>query len=157
MDDKQTSVQLPISVDPISEKEVLLVIKQLRNGKSAGADDIGYNWNCSSTWSDSSVPHLTDLCNMVWQQECAPAGWKNIIPLQKKGDLSGCSNWRGITLLSVTRQGVFHGNFESYAGRCRPVISITTSWFLLADLARIRFYLEADHRESDRIKDVSLW
>jgi len=49
MDDKQTSVQLPISVDPISEKEVLLVIKQLRNGKSAGADDIGYNWNCSST------------------------------------------------------------------------------------------------------------
>ena len=52
---------------------------------------------------DSAVPHLTDLCNMVWQQERVPADWKNgiIIPLPKKGDLSDCGNWQGISLLSV--------------------------------------------------------
>jgi len=57
---------------------------------------------CNS-YSDSTVPHLTDLCNMVWQQERVPADWENgiIIPLPKKGDLSDCGNWQGITLLSV--------------------------------------------------------
>jgi len=40
---------------------------------------------------------------MIWQQKAIPADWKKgiIIPLPKKGDLSECSNWRGITLLSV--------------------------------------------------------
>jgi len=51
----------------------------------------------------SVVPHLTNVCNMVWHQEQIPADWKNriSIPLPKKGDLTECSNWRGITLLSV--------------------------------------------------------
>ena len=40
MDDTQASEQLPVSVDPISEKEVILAIKQLKNGKSAGVDSI---------------------------------------------------------------------------------------------------------------------
>jgi len=64
MDDTQASEQLPVSVDPISEKEVILAIKQLKNGKSAGMDGIQLEL---LKYSDSAVPHLTDLCNMVWQ------------------------------------------------------------------------------------------
>ena len=96
MDDTQASEQLPVSVDP---KEVILAIKQLKNGKSAGVDGIQLEL---LKYSDSAVPHLTDLCNMVWQQERVPADWKNgiIIPLPKKGDLSDCGYWRGITVLS---------------------------------------------------------
>jgi len=70
MDATQASVQLPISVGRISEREVILAIKQLENGKSAGVDGIQLEL---LKYSDSAVPHLTDLCNMVWQQERAPA------------------------------------------------------------------------------------
>ena len=94
MDDTQASVQLPITVDPVSEKEVglLLSIKQLKNGKFAGVDGIQLGL---LKYLDSLVPHLTDLCNMVWQQERASADWRNgiIIPLPKKGDLSDCGIW----------------------------------------------------------------
>jgi len=40
----------------------------------------------------------------VWQQEAVPVDWRRgvIIPLPKKGDLTDCNNWRGITLLSVS-------------------------------------------------------
>jgi len=40
---------------------------------------------------------------MVWQHKVAPVNWRMgiIIQLPKKGDLTDCSNWRGITLLSV--------------------------------------------------------
>jgi len=40
---------------------------------------------------------------MVWQHEVAPVDWRMgaIISPPKKEDLTECSNWRGITLLSV--------------------------------------------------------
>ena len=47
--------------------------------------------------------YFTRLCNQIWQSPAVPVEWRNgiIIPLPKKGDLSECGNWRGITLLSV--------------------------------------------------------
>jgi len=43
------------------------------------------------------------LFKTVWQSKEVSTEWKNgmIVPLPKKGDLSNCNNWRGITLLSV--------------------------------------------------------
>ena len=39
----------------------------------------------------------------VWQSGHLPKDWKHglIIKLPKKGDLTECSNWRGITLLNI--------------------------------------------------------
>ena len=39
----------------------------------------------------------------IWEKEEVPADWKEgyLIKLPKKGDLSSCANYRGITLLSV--------------------------------------------------------
>ena len=40
----------------------------------------------------------------MWQERTVPQEWKDalIVPIPKKGDLSSCDNWRGISLLDVT-------------------------------------------------------
>ena len=53
---------------------------------------------------------LQILCNNIWQKEKTPKDWRtgNIVTLPKKGDLSDCSNWRGITLLSLPSKVLCH-------------------------------------------------
>ena len=50
-----------------------------------------------------AVDWLADLFSTIWEQEVVPKTWKQglIVKLPKKGDLSECGNWRGITLTSV--------------------------------------------------------
>ena len=40
----------------------------------------------------------------LWQAEEVPGDWRRgaIVKLPKKGNLSDCNNWRGITLLSIS-------------------------------------------------------
>jgi len=97
-------------------------------------------------YSDSSVPHLTDLCNMVWQQE--RADWKNgiIVPLPKKGDLSDCGNYRGITLFSVPGKVFSRVLLNRMQDAVDQLLRQQQAGFLHGS----DFYLEADHRESDR-------
>ena len=46
---------------------------------------------------------LQPLLQKIWEEERVPNDWKlgYMVKLPKKGDLSKCSNWRGIMLLSV--------------------------------------------------------
>ncbi|KAK3513805.1 hypothetical protein QTP70_028875, partial [Hemibagrus guttatus] len=46
---------------------------------------------------------LTRLCNIAWRSGTVPLDWATgvVIPLLKKGDRRVCSNYRGITLLSL--------------------------------------------------------
>ena len=43
------------------------------------------------------------LFQQVWEEGSVPSEWKDalIVPIPKKGDLSLCDNWRGISLLDV--------------------------------------------------------
>jgi len=77
-----------------SKEEKYKAIKQLRNGKSAGPDTIP---------EVTIVEMLHLLFQNIWEEEDIPTEWKegNLIKLPKKGDLSSCSNYRGITLLST--------------------------------------------------------
>ena len=46
---------------------------------------------------------LLKLTEDVWRRGEVPSDWFDavLIPLPKKGDLSHCDNWRGISLLDV--------------------------------------------------------
>ncbi|KIH59372.1 hypothetical protein ANCDUO_10398 [Ancylostoma duodenale] len=47
--------------------------------------------------------HLTRLFNDCWQQAKLPEDWKRgvVVKIPKNWDTTECSNWRGITLLSI--------------------------------------------------------
>ena len=46
---------------------------------------------------------LLQLTHGAWQEKRVPKDWADavLIPIPKKGDLSVCDNWRGISLLDV--------------------------------------------------------
>ncbi len=52
---------------------------------------------------ETTVGMLYPLFKMIWEEEQIPAEWKEgyLIKIPKKGDISKCMNYRGITLLSV--------------------------------------------------------
>jgi len=53
--------------------------------------------------SDELLMYLLDMFTSVWDSENVPQEWRNasLVPVPKKGDLSSCDNWRGISLLDV--------------------------------------------------------
>ena len=46
------------------------------------------------------------LFDSIWKEQCVPEDWKKslIVKVAKKGDLTQCDNYRGISLLSVPSQ-----------------------------------------------------
>ena len=52
---------------------------------------------------EALISSLLKLTADVWRRDEVPSGWCDavLIPLPKKGDLSHCDNWRGISLLDV--------------------------------------------------------
>ena len=54
----------------------------------------------------SLLEHLEQVFNQVWKDGCIPQEWKDatIVPIPKKCDLSICDNWRGISLLDISRK-----------------------------------------------------
>ena len=96
--------QMPLlntSCENITLEEIKSTIKNLKNHKATGDD--GISGEMLKAADDTSLNHLLYLFNQIWQNESPPQQWKNgiIVKLPKKGDLSDCNNWRGITLLSI--------------------------------------------------------
>ena len=93
--------KLDIDMSDPNEEEIKKCIKQLKNHKAAGYDDI--TGEMLKSGGKKLEEWLTRICKIVWKNEKPPEDWKKgvIIKLPKKGDLTICSNNRGITLLSV--------------------------------------------------------
>jgi len=97
--------QLPVKpeLDQIpSLQETVKAIKKLQNGKAAGGDGIPAKiWNHGGPTLHSKLHELFVCC---WEQGKLPQELRDavIITLYKnKGEKSDCSNYRGITLLSI--------------------------------------------------------
>jgi len=85
----------------ITKAEIRDAIKKLKNGKAGGIDGITAELLKADT--QTTVDWLDKLFRTIWEREEVPKEWKQgiIVKLPKKGDLTDCGNWRGITLTSV--------------------------------------------------------
>ena len=92
---------IDIGEDPPSMKEIKEAVSLLKRRKAAGIDNI--TGELFKDGGDTILIWLEKICRVIWSDEVTPRDWSKgvIIPLPKKGDLSHCSNNRGITLLSV--------------------------------------------------------
>uniref|UniRef100_A0A3Q3JAD5 Reverse transcriptase domain-containing protein n=1 Tax=Monopterus albus TaxID=43700 RepID=A0A3Q3JAD5_MONAL len=85
----------------ITQAEVTEVVKKLLGGKAPGVDEIRPEY--LKSLDVVGLSWLTHLCNVAWQSGTVPLDWQTgvVVPLFKKGDRRVCSNYRGITLLSL--------------------------------------------------------
>nr|KAG5689255.1 hypothetical protein BaRGS_006375 [Batillaria attramentaria] len=81
--------------------QIIKAIKSLKSGKAAGPD--GIPPEALKADIQTSTDMLHPLLRKIWESESVPQDWKkgHLVKLPKKGDLSSCSNWRGIMLLSI--------------------------------------------------------
>ena len=98
----------PVVDSPISGVEVAEVVKKLRGGKAPGVDEIRPDY--LKALDVVGLSWLTRLCNIAWTSGVVPLDWQTgvVVPLFIKGDRRVCSNYRGITLLSLPGK-VFSG------------------------------------------------
>ena len=83
-------------------EEIKTAIRQMKSGKSPGSD--GIPAEIYQHGGEVVVSRLQDLFTSCWEQGILPQDLKDavIISLYKnKGEKSDCSNYRGITLLSI--------------------------------------------------------
>ena len=96
-----TGTLFQVCEDPITENETKDAIKALKNNKAGGLDEIPAE--LLKFGEHSMIVALTRLMNRCWAARQVPLDWQRgvIVKLPKKGNLTDCYNWRGITLLSV--------------------------------------------------------
>ncbi|KAL0153242.1 hypothetical protein M9458_051417, partial [Cirrhinus mrigala] len=85
----------------ISRAEVAEVVEKLPSGKAPGVDEIRPEY--LKSLDVVGLSWLTRLCNIAWRLGTVPLDWQTgvVVPLFKKRDRRVCSNYRGITLLSL--------------------------------------------------------
>ncbi|KAI0235174.1 hypothetical protein LSAT2_014355 [Lamellibrachia satsuma] len=99
-DIQPAETDIPIDCNKPTREEIKKAIAHMKNGKVAGPD--GIPAEALKADVNTSVEMLYCLFE-IWEKEEIPAEWKEgyLIKIPKKGDLSHCDNYRGITLLSV--------------------------------------------------------
>ena len=97
-DIQEAADDLDINTAVPEKEQITKAIKSLKNGKAPGND----NFN-KELFKVLAATILQTLLAAIWEGGEVPADWIKgvIITIPKKGALSNCNNWRGITLLSV--------------------------------------------------------
>ncbi|XP_044574004.1 uncharacterized protein LOC123258196 [Drosophila ananassae] len=95
-----TNTRIPHTTPSV--REIRDAIRKLKNNKAAGEDGLPAELLQVDTllMAEKLRPHFES----IWENERIHPSWKKgiIVKLPKKGDLSDCNNWRGITLLNTS-------------------------------------------------------
>jgi hypothetical protein len=84
-----------------SASEVEAAIRKLKRYKSPGFDQIPAE--LIQAGGETLRSEIHKLIQLIWNKEELSHQWKEsiMVPIHKKGDKTGCSNYRGISLLST--------------------------------------------------------
>ena len=87
----------------ITKAEIRSAITSMKAGKAPGVDCLTVELLKADITTTTTVDELHDLFCEIWVSETVPTDWRRglIVKIAKKGDLTKCGNWRGITLMSV--------------------------------------------------------
>ena len=92
---------LDVSTAPPEKEEIMAAIRSLKSGKAPGQDSL--NEELFKAEPEFAAQVLQPLFAAIWEEKQLPDDWTEgvIVKIAKKGALSNCNNWRGVTLLSV--------------------------------------------------------
>ena len=90
-----------IRTDYVQVVEIKEAIRHMKSRRSGGSDAITAELLKADLESTAKV--MEQLLQQVWDEDRVPVEWRDglIVKIPKRGDLSQCTNWRGITLMSV--------------------------------------------------------
>jgi hypothetical protein len=85
--------------DEISEGELMLAIRAMKNGRAPGIDEVAIEMIKAA--GEMGRRWIGRVIQAAWIQKKIPEDWKKgvIVPIFKKGDKRVCGNYRGVTLL----------------------------------------------------------
>jgi hypothetical protein len=91
----------PVTEGSPTLAEVEVAVRSLKPGKAAGVDEI--RPEMLKVLVADGLCWLTRVIQVAWRTGKTPLDWRTgvVVPLFKKGDQRDCSNYRGITLLSI--------------------------------------------------------
>ena len=94
-------IDLDVNTASPEKEEIVAAILSLKNGKTPGQDNL--NVELFKADPEFAAQALQPLFAAIWEVKQQPDDWTEgvIVKIPKKGALSNCNNWRGITLLSV--------------------------------------------------------
>ena len=97
---KQCLIRKELEVPP-TEEEVVSALYRMKGSKAGGKT--GILPEMVKSCGGLLLEYLMDLFQTVWKEGRVPEEWRDaiLIPIPKKGDLSHCDNWRGISLLDT--------------------------------------------------------
>lgn len=116
------TIRNDISCDCPGLPEIVSAIKSLRSNKAAGPDNIPPDLLMADPNTSSRL--IFPLIKKFWDCENLPSELKEgiIVKLPKKGNLTECRNWRGITLLNSITKILAHIISKRLADSLEPLL-----------------------------------
>ena len=106
-------------------EELILAVGRIKPGKAGGSSGILPEMLKASCCDEEFRDLLLNLVQTVWRERRVPQDWSDavLVPIPKKGDLTMCDNWRGISLLDVVGKvaaTVVQGRLQQLAEEVLP-------------------------------------
>lgn len=91
-----------------SMEKLVMAIGTRKDGNAGGSSGILPEMVKVAFQRPEIVYRLLTMVHTAWREKSVSKDWTDavLVPIPKKGDLSNCDNWRGISLLDVVGKAI---------------------------------------------------